>query len=83
MDRYTAELAVWQHIGELTALQAALYVAKARRDDDPSTDVSSLEDTIKRELADLAILLEVVVSKDTIADRLTKFAEKARKDKKE
>lgn len=78
MDSYTAELSAFDHMHELIALRSELVVAKARRScsrlvepsDAESAHISKIRDTIGREMADLAIILDnYVVGPLTRAER--------------
>jgi len=78
MEHYTAEMCVYAHMVEIQNLTAALHVAKARIEG-YSRDkvlVNRLQETIKREMADLSLLLDRIVDPTIKSMREEKFAKK-------
>ncbi len=83
MDAYTAHLAVFDHIHELIALKQAHVVAKARHHGGVHNEAEAwrLAETIERECADLAIILNNwVVSQEMMREREEVFLLKGNRD---
>jgi len=75
MDKHNNLNSALCHMREVLDLKSALNVAKARLDDEPAQDVSRLEATLEREMADLLLLLQTLVPDSVVESRRLKFPE--------